>query len=220
MRYLLFLFFLGACEQEMNLNERPLLDEVETIRSKNIRVDEKGYIGSGKILMKSQLRSPRDSFHINLKGQFFEGESFLVIHLFLDDFTYDTGIQLLIQRGESEAEEDPSHDIDVSFAEPGYSFRPLTTIKEAANHAGEFNLRIETINRLNNDRRILIWNNEVLINSSLRVKRDKILPGNADFDSAREGSVFYSWGQGFRWGVDLKNFRISQLRREAPYVDL
>ncbi len=219
MRYFALLLFLVACDQSPSIAERPLMDEVDSIQSKNIRADEKGYIGSGKILMTSQLRSPRDSFHINLEGQFFEEESSLILHLFLDDFTYDTGIQIRFQRGESDGE-DSSHTVEVSFAEPGFSFKPLTTIDEAVNHRGEFNLRIETINRLNNDRRILIWNNKVLLNSSLRVEKDKILSGNADFDSAREGMVFYSWGQGYRWGVDLHNFRINMLRREAPYVDL
>jgi hypothetical protein len=218
-RYFALLLLIVACDQSPGLTERPLVDEVDSIQSKNIRADEKGYIGSGKILMTSQLRSPRDSFHINLEGQFFEGESSLVLHLFLDDFTYDTGIQILFRRGDGDGE-DPSHSVEVSFAEPGFSFRPLTIIKEAVNHRGEFNLRIETINRLNNDRRILIWNNKVLLNSTVRIEKDKILAGNADFDSAREGLVFYSWGQGYRWGVDLNNFRINLLRREAPYVDL
>ena len=106
------------------------------------------------------------------------------------------------------------------MAEPGLSFRELGVIDKAIAKDGSFALRIEAINRFNNSRRVLVWNDQILIDSVQRRPRDKVIDGNADLDSLSESYIFYSWGQGLRWGVRLESMRVIKIRREAPYADI
>ncbi len=200
-------------------NDTPI-DPIAETRSETLFQDGTSWVGSGKILLQSQLRSLRDSFHILLQGQLFAEDSFIIVHLFFDNFDYDTGIQLLIRKVESTENTDHASDLQLEFAEPGLSFQPLAEIKQALNNEGQFRIRIEAINRLNNEKRLLVWNDQLLINSQLRHVRDKIIEGNADYDSLDQNKVFYRWGAGISWGVTLENVRINLLKREAPFVDL
>jgi hypothetical protein len=168
--------------------------------------------------MSSELRSPRDGIHIEVQGQFITRDSEMTLHLFLDHFTYDTGLQLRFRLVEDDDPEALSPAIDVEFAEPGLSFRHLATLSNAITRERGFHFRVEAFNDISANQRILLWNEQVALQSQVRQRKDKILEGNADFDSADSGVVFFRWGQGFRWGLNMTDMRILTFRREVPFV--
>ena len=71
------------------------------------------------------FKSTRTNAHVLLQGQFLSSESYLILHLFFDDFEKDTGIQLKVKPDlENES-------IIIEYAEPLRPYRPLATISTA-----------------------------------------------------------------------------------------
>jgi len=205
--------------QTSNLNQYKF-DPFVQVDASLLRQEEETWIGTGRIMMLNSLRSPRENIHIHFAGQFLNSHSFLTLHLYFDDFLYDTGLQIRFSPIlENENTNERTEAILVELAEPGYSYRTLGHIEKSLAYDKSFYLRLETISRLNNSQRLLIWNDQILIDSLQRRRRDTILEGNADIDSSSIPFTFYRWGQGQRWGATLNNTRISQLKRDTPYVD-
>ena len=172
--------------------------------------------GGGKIHFKTTLKTIRDSFHIDLQGRFLSPQSFLILHLYFDNFRYDTGIQLRFSMVETQSQ---APQIQVEFAEPNRSFYPLTRLGQALTNSHEFHLRVETFNEANNGRRILIWNDQLVLDSQSIKPKDRLTASNAEFDSLRQNMIFYSWGQGLGWGIHMEQMRFTQAHREVPFVN-
>lgn len=210
------LIFAGGCG--LNKAARSPIDSMVEFDSTALTISPTAVVGTGRVIATSSLRSERSNFHINMKGQFINPTSSFILHLYFDNFTYDTGIQLQFTVVE-EPVGSGTYLIDVEFAEPGKSFRHLTSIAGALASDLGFHLRIETHNEINNSRRILIWNDQLINQSDQAHPRDKILAGNADYDSQRENNTFYTWGNGLRWGLNMQQMRFTLLNREVPFVD-
>ena len=106
----------------------------------------------------------------------------------------------------------------VEYAEPLRAFRNLTTIPFAISEDFSFKVRVETRNATNNTRRLLIWNESIFNEGESREPKDSLFSNNAEYDSRRNLEVFFRWGAGIRWGVNLNQVKIYELRRESPYV--
>lgn len=206
-----------ACAKSIDTSDRAALDEGVIVDSSTLLLNSGSLTGTGRYLVNTSLRTSRSNIHLNLAGQFIDPvNSFFILHLFFDDFFYDVGVQLRFVLVDNPA---GGKSIDVEFAEPGKSFRHLTQIDDVLNSDLSFNIRIEAHNQLNNTRRILIWNNFITLQSNKVIDLDKIMEGNTKYDSLSTNMVFFEWGQGLRWGLNLNQMRVSKFNREVPFVN-
>lgn len=212
---ILLLFLVSSCGLSSQ-EENPSLEQYESSRGENLQLKEDEWYGSGKVLMKSSLRSLREDMHLAVNGQFLESESFFILHLYFDNFQYDTGLQL---RFKQDLQDPENALITVELAEPGLSFRPMGEISGALDKNGYFDLRVELHNQSHFDRKILVWNDSILMDSSSRKNRQQLIEGNADYNSSLADFVVYNWGQGLKWGVAIDRMRLVELKREVPFVD-
>lgn len=213
---LLCIFLLSSCAFD-DQDPQHLIDPVvELLGPAPISISENEIVGTGRVKALAQLRSPRENFHLHIAGQFLESSSFLTLHLFFDDFQNDTGILLRLRP--TEIENQRGH-IDVDFAEPGQSYRHLTQISESIGPDLRFILRIEALHQMNNEKRLIIWNDALFLDSNFRERRDRLTFANSDFDSLHDHNIFFSWGRGYNWGLNLNRMRLQILRREVPIED-
>ncbi|MCJ8278332.1 MAG: hypothetical protein HRT44_06070 [Bdellovibrionales bacterium] len=216
MRRLLFtLSFLAliSCSVPEDISPQDSIEELSEYDSDNVSVSSTEVNGTGRFVSESYFKSTRTNAHFVVSGNFFDESSSLTLHLFFDSFEHDTGIQLRF----TQSTENPES-LVVEFAEPSRPYRILSTIAKAIASDSSFSIRIETLNAMNNSRRLIIWNDSVFYETGTREPKDILVANNAEYDSQRLNHVFYYWGAGIRWGVNLKNFRLTELRREAPYV--
>ena len=205
------------CAPELEQSTQSIDPLQEALGPSPISISRQEVVGSGRVIATSTLRSPRSNFHLHLAGYFIEPSSTLTLHLFFDDFSYDTGLLLRLSLPEDYQE---TGRIDVDFAEPGRSFRHLTTIEKSLGPDMSFVLRIEAHNKFNNDQRLLVWNDALFLGSDQREVRDRLTMANADFDSFDERNIFFTWGRGPRWGLHLNKMRLYRVLREVPIADL
>jgi hypothetical protein len=225
---LFILFSVGCGLRDDQTSPQPVDPVVWTI-GQPLQQDGASWVGTGHLRMGTDLRSPRETLHILLEGFLFEKDSKLVLHLFYDNFFFDTGLRLALSPrfpGEAlEGTEGHHHtsmreaQIVVEIAEPGQSYRELAVIENALTNQGLFRFRVEAINRLNSDRQLLVWNDSLVLDSGARDVRDAIVAGSADYNSWHSGDILFDWGQGLSWGISLEKARVDILKREAPYVD-
>lgn len=211
-----FLFInLTSCGLSSPL-ESPPFEEIKEKQGSQLLITESEWAGTGKILFKNSIGSAREGLHLNIKGQFLKEQSDLTLHLYFDNFKYDTGIRLRFSLVKDPLED--HQDIAVDFAEPGFSFQSLAVLENSIDDEGNFHLRIELVNKVSESRRILIWNESVLVTSRQRRNKDKIITGNADFDSQNSQQVFFHWGKGFNWGLSMLQMKLFSVTREVPFV--
>jgi hypothetical protein len=211
-----FIFLCMGCMDTSSVSQETIDPVIEQLGPAPITITRHEIVGSGRLLATSVLRSSYTNFHLKISGNFLSADSQMTLHVFFDDFQYDTGILLRMSLAHDYLE---TGDINVEFAEPGRSYLPLTTLNKVVGNDLSFVLRIEAHNKFNNERRLLIWNDALFLDSRARETRDRLTLENADFDSLNSGNIIFSWGQGYHWGLHLRNMRINTLMREVPVAD-
>lgn len=205
---------LMGCMDNPEVNGDSHLDPMIQINSfDNLTLQSTEALGSGRILMDSQMRTTRTSLSFRCRGQFLEDDSVITFHLFFTNFNHDNGIRLELRRDTEHPDQ-----IMVLWAEPGRTYQEVTHLVGSLSDNQEFSLRIELVHQLNQDQRLLVWNDSLLLTNQKRTPRDFLNPSNADFDSLTSQFVTTQWGRGLRWGVTLYKMRLSELKREVPIV--
>ena len=101
---------------------------------------------------------------------------------------------------------------------PGY---PFTKAQELFDLDGmkEIRLEVEVHDGEGGGVRVLVWNDLISYQGETVHRQERLYPGNADFDSQREGLIFLSSGHGMLWGLELKDVDLTAAKRQAPYVE-
>ena len=122
----ILLFLLTGCMVDNKTENSSNFDDFTEYNSENLSQNSLEITGTGRIIANSVFKSTRTNAHVLLQGQFLSSESYLILHLFFDDFEKDTGIQLKVKPDlENES-------IIIEYAEPLRPYRPLATIQKSS----------------------------------------------------------------------------------------
>ena len=106
-RLILFLLLTHCSLPEGSSSDNAVVEQVIGERVFSEKNDK--WVGTGRLMMADTLRSQRETIHVYLNAQFLNDSSFLVLHLFFDEFNYDTGLQIRFKQLHSEIDDEESH---------------------------------------------------------------------------------------------------------------